>query len=395
MVKVAYHIASVAWALMIVLHGEETLYWHYLFRSIRRQSTVSWFKSWHFKLLILIAVCSFATFISLPIIAGSNLLQAEEDVFLAGGFFASVLLAGTIWLQLAFPGFIRESARRGINADVLARLTLFKNLHTLRLALRTVFAVCILALSIDGLTETKHVNTTPLTLDRFYLGGFLSVFVSTTITVMILLPRSMSSEAGVLPSATVFIRPYRLRSRPGGPLNLATGGQLVIHPLSESSDTLTDKRRPASASGHGSGAFSPYGVAYNAKDVVGASTAHGEDDEDLHLDLDPDPWDILGDALDMHEPINPADGKREAAPAHAHAHVDDDTPERPDKPFAAGRGARALTGLELERMQSRAAPVDLNSFVSPVLNAVREERGPGAGAPIEVVVHTETTVLDH
>ena len=54
--RASYHCLSIAWALILSIHAEETLYWMYLIRAIRNRDSTSWFRSAQFKIWILCVV---------------------------------------------------------------------------------------------------------------------------------------------------------------------------------------------------------------------------------------------------------------------------------------------------------------------------------------------------
>ena len=67
----------------------------------------------------------------------ANILQMEENLFMAGSIFAIILLLTSLWLVIVFPSFIRESIKQGANADVIGRLQYFKASALLRLLSRS------------------------------------------------------------------------------------------------------------------------------------------------------------------------------------------------------------------------------------------------------------------
>ncbi|KAK4690022.1 hypothetical protein P7C73_g89, partial [Tremellales sp. Uapishka_1] len=230
LVRADYHILSVAWALLLSIHAEETLYWAYLIGAIRSRNARSWLKSIHFKVWVLCCITVFAVLLGAAQIETQVLTKMEANIFMAGSIFAAILFLTSLWLFAVFPGFIAESRRQGANPEVIGRLQYFKELNTIRTFFRFIYAFCLLALSCDSFTKATKLNTTPyilfplektqanssrFALDALYTVGFFCVFTSTAISLMILLPRSMTSEAGVPKQANVFVQqhhPYQPQS---------------------------------------------------------------------------------------------------------------------------------------------------------------------------------------
>ncbi|RSH92298.1 hypothetical protein EHS25_008713 [Saitozyma podzolica] len=205
-VPAAYHALAIAWALLLCFHAEETLYWSYLIRAIRRRDSRTWFRSRNFKVWIGCCVVLLGIMPGLAQIETTNIIKMEGNIFLGGSIFAVILFIASLWLVIVFPGFIAESARQGANSEVISRLQYLKELNAVRTLFRGVYAAALLSLSIDGQTKHQFLNTTPFWLDCLFVFGFFCVFTSTVISLLILLPRSMTSEAGLKPSAPVFVR---------------------------------------------------------------------------------------------------------------------------------------------------------------------------------------------
>ncbi len=56
----------------------------------------------------------------------------ELNIWFAGGILSVIGAAASIYIASIFPGFIEESKRQGANAEVLGKLTYFKELNVIR-----------------------------------------------------------------------------------------------------------------------------------------------------------------------------------------------------------------------------------------------------------------------
>ncbi|WVQ98181.1 hypothetical protein IAU59_005303 [Kwoniella sp. CBS 9459] len=206
LVRASYYMLAIAWALVLAIHSEETLYWAYLIGSIRKRSAGSWFGSIWFKVWLASCVLVCGVLPGVANVETTNLIKMEGNIFMTGSILASCLFSMSMWLLFVFPSFIKESRRQGANPEVISRLYYFKELNTIRTIFRMLYVACILTLSIDGFTEHKHVNSSPFWLDLFYVCGLVFVFTSNGLSLMILLPRNLESESGLPQPANVFVR---------------------------------------------------------------------------------------------------------------------------------------------------------------------------------------------
>ncbi|ORX33973.1 hypothetical protein BD324DRAFT_637852 [Kockovaella imperatae] len=210
-----YHVMSVGWALMLAVHGEETLYWGYLINAIRSRNNESWFKSIYFKLWVAGSLAVICIMPAAGSIETKNIVKMENNIFLAGSVVAIINFVSSLWLIVVFPGFINESRKQGANPEVLGRLHYFKELNLARTVFRLLYSATLMALSVDGYTKHAFLNTTPFWTDCLFVSAYFSAFISTCISLMILLPRSMTSEAGMgRTTAPVFVR------QPAGPFGV-------------------------------------------------------------------------------------------------------------------------------------------------------------------------------
>ncbi|WWD21603.1 hypothetical protein CI109_106089 [Kwoniella shandongensis] len=404
LVSTCYQLLSAALALNLSIHCEETLYWAYLIGTIRRRDSKSWFSSVNFKLWVGFCVFSMALLFGVANIETKHLIQMERNVIFAGATTASVLLIGSVWLTLVFPGFIQESRRQGANPDVIARLQFFKELNELRTLFRFLYVACLLAVSGDGFTRETPVNTHPFSLDLLFIAGFFFVFISNSFSLMILLPRntydsaSPSQEGGVFVRRPPVSRAYNQRPRSGpedgmiilpsnaSSINSASGTKKAHTHYSDMETHLT---KSSSRPNH---------------NIISPSTSR----------FSQSPWGILGDRLNIHRSAvedlelqqsyyNTNDQRRmeegrsgQRCPRTAGEAGGDDDEDCDkvgqesglsitlDAPFAPTGGERMLSQDEIE---ARVEPDVLNNFRSPVDIVV-----PAAPRDLNIVVVTSTVV---
>ncbi|KAK8854848.1 hypothetical protein IAR55_003587 [Kwoniella newhampshirensis] len=130
----------------------------------------------------------------------------------------SVLLASaSVVLCFVFPSFLHTVKRQGATAEVLERLHFFSEMNQMRTVFRVMYAVAFLILSVDGFTKEKKVNTNPFWADFIFLMGQIGLLSATCLSVVILLPRNMTSESLPPPNEENFhpMVPFK-RPRPDG-----------------------------------------------------------------------------------------------------------------------------------------------------------------------------------
>ncbi|EIW71140.1 hypothetical protein M231_01775 [Tremella mesenterica] len=334
LVRAAYYCMAIGWACLLAIHGEETLYWMYLIRAIRTRDPRSWFQSLQFKVWLACAAIGYGVMIGCTQINPSDLLSMEENLFLAGSISALILMISSFWLISVFPGFIRESIKQGANPDVIARLQYFKELNTVRTFLRAVYSVAIATLAFDGKTKHRYINTTPFWSDMLFIIGMTTIFASTAISIMILLPRSMAHEAGVHKQTPVFVQQQRYNNA------------YPPHPYQYRHD-------PASVD----------------SELATPTTA-----EFAFID----PWGVLNERLNLDKME-----MTKFAESQIESHAVSQTSERISMPFSAQPGARILR----EGEEVGDIPTALEHFVAPLDNNYRQ--GP---VDLNIVVTTQTVV---
>ncbi|WVF69659.1 hypothetical protein IAT40_004438 [Kwoniella sp. CBS 6097] len=266
LVRAAYQMLAIAWALVLAIHSEETLYWAYLIGSIRKRSTGSWFASVWFKVWLMIVITVSCVLPGVANIETTNLIKMEGNIFMTGSVLATCLFGISLWLYFVFPSFIRDSRRQGANPEVISRLYYFKELNTIRTIFRLLYVTCIMTLSVDGFTKHKHINTSPFWLDLFYVCGLVFVFTSNGLSLMILLPKSLQSDSGLPQPSNVFVRQQpRITQRSTRHMHVLPSSSTVgsSHKFGDEEDSPTEglydrdlERSNGTGNGNGNGRLS-------------------------------------------------------------------------------------------------------------------------------------------
>ncbi|WWD02536.1 hypothetical protein V865_000576 [Kwoniella europaea PYCC6329] len=195
--RISLYFMTAGWGFLQAIHLEEFLYWGYLIKSIKTPGgpKSTWLKSGFFKLWICLSASSFALLVGAVHIETGNLDVMRAYLFVVGSVMSMILALASIILCFIFPSFLRTVKRQGAGFEVLERLYFFSEMNQIRTFCRVAYSVAILILSVDGLTEGKTINKTGFWHDLLYLIGQLALFTATCLSIVVLLPRNMTSES--------------------------------------------------------------------------------------------------------------------------------------------------------------------------------------------------------
>ncbi|WVW85657.1 hypothetical protein I302_107695 [Kwoniella bestiolae CBS 10118] len=195
--RISLYFMTAGWGFLQAIHLEEFLYWGYLIKSIKTPGgpKSTWLKSGFFKLWICLFVSSFALLVGAVHIETENLDMMRAYLFVVGSVMSTFLALASVVLCVIFPSFLRTVKRQGAGYEVLERLHFFREMNEIRTFCRVAYSVAILILSVDGLTEGKTINKSGFWHDLLYLVGQLALFAATCLSIVVLLPRNMTSES--------------------------------------------------------------------------------------------------------------------------------------------------------------------------------------------------------
>ncbi|WWC90746.1 uncharacterized protein L201_005683 [Kwoniella dendrophila CBS 6074] len=195
--RTALYFMTAGWGFLQAIHLEEFLYWGYLIKSIKTPGgpKSNWIQSNFFKLWIFLSISSFALLIGSVHIETNNLDMMRAYLFVVGSSMSTILAIASIILCVIFPSFLRTVKRQGASYEVLERLHFFSEMNDIRTFCRCAYSVAILILSIDGLTDARTINKSGFWHDVLYLVGQLALFSATCLSIVVLLPRNMTSES--------------------------------------------------------------------------------------------------------------------------------------------------------------------------------------------------------
>jgi len=185
---------SVAWALEIVSHLEELVFWLFLIHSSDTQK--SWFKTWHFGFWAFGSLLALGGLPTVTVLTRANPVKCEAYTFLAGS--AGSLLLTILFLPVLFmfPRFLRKVKGEGAEPSVVVRLHKFHQLNITRIIFRFFFVAPLLVLAVDGVQDHNDVNESPFWTDLLTVVAAVGCTVSSMITLLIFFPRSHELEAG-------------------------------------------------------------------------------------------------------------------------------------------------------------------------------------------------------
>ncbi|WWC63253.1 uncharacterized protein I303_105853 [Kwoniella dejecticola CBS 10117] len=200
--RISLYFMTAGWGFLQAIHLEEFLYWGYLIKSIKTPGgpRSTWLKSGFFKVWIYLFFSSFALLIGSVHIETDNLDMMRAYLFVVGSSMSTLLALASGILCFIFPSFLRTVKQQGASFEVLERLHFFSEMNQIRTFCRVAYSAAILVLSVDGLTKSKTINKSPFWHDVLYLIGQLALFAATCLSIVVLLPRNMTSESLPPPS---------------------------------------------------------------------------------------------------------------------------------------------------------------------------------------------------
>ncbi|WWC71602.1 uncharacterized protein I206_105560 [Kwoniella pini CBS 10737] len=195
--RISLYFMTAGWGFLQAIHLEEFLYWGYLIKSIKTPGgpKSTWLKSGFFKIWICLFLSSFALLIGSVHIETENLDMMRAYLFVVGSSMSVLLALASGILCFIFPSFLRTVKNQGASFEVLERLHFFSEMNQIRTICRIAYSVSILILSADGFTESKTINKSAFWHDILYLIGQLALFAATCLSIVVLLPRNMTSES--------------------------------------------------------------------------------------------------------------------------------------------------------------------------------------------------------
>lgn len=191
------YVFCAGWVCLQAVHLEEFLYWSYLITSIRSPGgpNRTWLGSHYFKVFVGSVITGCALLFAALQIETTNLDMMRAYLFCVGGVMSCCLAIGSVVLCVVFPSFIRSVKAMGATFEVLERLSFFKELNEIRTVFRLIYALAFTILAADGLSKTQRINRSSFGADFCYCLGELALFISTCLSVIILLPRNMDAES--------------------------------------------------------------------------------------------------------------------------------------------------------------------------------------------------------
>ncbi|KAG7562707.1 hypothetical protein FFLO_01867 [Filobasidium floriforme] len=192
----------VAFVLYATESQEETLYWIFLLRSMKKsrstrtQRLARWLNSRVFWIWLALSIVSATAHITIPFAPGSNNNEAARRIFLFEGASATMNVVLSIILGYYLPGFIKQVADHGGSSDVLSKLTFFQEMNKLRLVLRFFFAAGLITIGVDVSTKEFRVTRNRFANDFVFITLVMTFWLSNVISLMLYLPVSWHKADG-------------------------------------------------------------------------------------------------------------------------------------------------------------------------------------------------------
>ncbi|KAI0076410.1 hypothetical protein K474DRAFT_1565450, partial [Panus rudis PR-1116 ss-1] len=197
---------SIAWALEMVTHLEELAFWLYLLHQNPQKE--EWFSSWEYRLWYLGSMVAILGMPLTALITRKDITTCDAYIFLAGSAGSTTTTICSLYVLWRFPKFIRHVQQEGADPTVVVRLATFYQLNNARVVFRFLFTVPLMIIAIDGIIDGPHIINRSLLIstpnrnsDFLHMIAGIGCFVSTTITLLIFFPRSITKEVGYRPRA--------------------------------------------------------------------------------------------------------------------------------------------------------------------------------------------------
>ncbi|KDQ56290.1 hypothetical protein JAAARDRAFT_158305 [Jaapia argillacea MUCL 33604] len=189
-----YFVFSVGWSFELVTHLEEFAFWLFLLHQGPRKR--EWFRSGEFRLWYIGSMVAVVGMPLTTLITRRDLSTCLAWIFLVGSVASTLTNVAFIHVLFRFPGFLRYVKVEGAEPDVVVRLTLFFQLNVVRVVFRFMVSVPLLVLALDGIQGRHRIIMNPFWSDFMIMIAGLGAFVSSTITLLIFFPRSITKESG-------------------------------------------------------------------------------------------------------------------------------------------------------------------------------------------------------
>jgi hypothetical protein len=174
---------SIGWSLEMVTHLEELCFWLFLINA--RSAHQDWFKSLYFRTWVVGSICAIIYMPVITILTRADPLRCEAFTFLSGSLGS---LSLTIWflpILWAFPNFLNNLRKEGVDTATLVRLTKFHELNGIRIVFRFFFVVPLLTLAVDGVRPHPTINLHMQWTDILSFMAAVGCVISSAITLVV------------------------------------------------------------------------------------------------------------------------------------------------------------------------------------------------------------------
>nr|XP_018262112.1 uncharacterized protein I303_05127 [Kwoniella dejecticola CBS 10117]OBR84270.1 hypothetical protein I303_05127 [Kwoniella dejecticola CBS 10117] len=190
-------IFNLAFSIQASLNAEEGLYWYHLMRAVRQpKSSRSWLTSSFFYAWIIISIVCTACQSGISWLHRGALdldIQMTITMTVHGFIEFAVMLSSSVVIW-KFPAFLADVKASGAGPEVRSRLHFYHEANKIRTFFRALFAVCMIIIGIDGMTDAKRINLNPLANDLLTQIIFGSFFFVLVISTLLYLPRNWTPE---------------------------------------------------------------------------------------------------------------------------------------------------------------------------------------------------------
>ncbi|KAF8435161.1 hypothetical protein L210DRAFT_1020678 [Boletus edulis BED1] len=231
---------SVAWGCELQAHSHqrrrtsltvfaraEFTFW--LFLQNQGPTTRLWFESCEFKFWLWGTLFALIGMPLTTFVSRRQLDLCLAWTLLVGSSASTVTSLAFLYVLSRFSAFIRRVKDDGAAPAVVLRLVFFYQLNVGRIIYRFLFSVPLFVLSLDALQGSHTINNSTFWPDFLLMLGGIGAFVSSSITLLIFFPRSLTQELGY--NVTTTAKPHA-----------TTSFDLTRHPD-------TSNQRPASPKG--------------------------------------------------------------------------------------------------------------------------------------------------
>lgn len=192
-----YIIFGIVWALEIVTHLEELMFWIFLLHQgpVRRY----WFASREYKTWAIGSCIAMAGLPLTAVLKRANPLKAEAYLFLIGSLFSFIITVAFFGVLARFPKLLQTVKKEGAAAPVILRLVNFHELNILRVVFRLFMTIPLIILGADGVRSHHVINEHQVWTDLLAFLAAVGTVISSAITLLIFFPRSLGEDTKWLP----------------------------------------------------------------------------------------------------------------------------------------------------------------------------------------------------